>query len=395
MKYFIFALLFLPFFVQAQDKKAEHDFELELEGEYRYFFSDGQFDHQDKHYPSLALRPKYSVTWNEGEDAFHFKGFFRWDKDIKRTHGDIRELYYQKAKNQWELSVGIKKIYWGVTESNHLVDIINTTDLVESFDGEKKFGQPMVHFSYMTNHIGTFDFFYLPYFRKQIFPGEKARLRYSIIIEDDAIPFESSQETAHQDFAVRWSNSISIFDIGLSYFKGTGREPFFNSDGEGNLVVIYPINSQTGLDVQATTGPVLWKVETIMRNNTFQEMRAFTGGLEYTLGNVGNSGMDIGLLAEYSYDNRGDWALNALQDDLFAGGRFAFNDINSSEVLIGAMMDLEKSSKIYSIEASRRIKNSLKIELEGRFFSNIDPKELILSNFKEDSFLRFTVFKYF
>ena len=85
--------------------------------------------------------------------------FLNWDKDPLRTYWDLREVYYQKAKNNWEINVGLKKIFWGVTESAHLVDIINQSDQLKSFDGEEKLGQPMVQFSWFTSNVGTFDFF--------------------------------------------------------------------------------------------------------------------------------------------------------------------------------------------------------------------------------------------
>ncbi|MDD7885073.1 hypothetical protein [Flavivirga sp. 57AJ16] len=43
-----------------------------------------------------------------------------------------------------------------MTESNHLVDIINQTDAVETFDGEEKLGQPMVQLSWGTDNIILF-----------------------------------------------------------------------------------------------------------------------------------------------------------------------------------------------------------------------------------------------
>jgi len=45
--------------------------------------------------------------------------------DRNRSRWDVRELYYQLAKKNWEFNVGVKKIYWGVAESVHLVDVIN------------------------------------------------------------------------------------------------------------------------------------------------------------------------------------------------------------------------------------------------------------------------------
>ncbi len=396
-KYIIIFFLLLSttfLFSQEEEKKVFHDFQLELEAEYRYFFDEGKFADQSTHFPSLGIKPEYSIEWNKGREFVTFTGFFRIDKDDKRTHFDIRELYYQKAKGKYELSIGLKKIYWGVTESNHLVDIINQTDQVESFDGEKKLGQLMVHFSYNAN-IGTFDIFYLPFFRKRTFSGNKSRLRFPLVIDKNDIGFESNAEEWHQDVAFRWSHSFSIFDIGISNFYGTGREPVFSFDPNGSIDAFYPIINQSGLDLQVTHDAFLWKLESIYRTNTFQDVFAFTAGLEYTFSNVKNSGIDISLLGEFLYDDRDEFALNALQNDIFLGSRIAFNDIQSTELLIGGMSDVDNSSKIFSLEASRRISSTFKLELEGRLFSNISDRELILNNFENDSFFRISLFKYF
>ena len=379
---------------EREEKNISHDFQLELEAEYRYFFEEGQFANQQDHFPSLGIKPEYSIEWNRGREFVSFTGFFRIDRDKKRTHFDIRELYYQKAKGKYELSLGLKKIYWGVTESNHLVDIINQTDQVESFDGEKKLGQPLVQFSYNTD-VGTFDIFYLPYFRKRTFAGADSRLRFPVVIDKSDIGFESSAEEWHQDFALRWSHSFSIFDMGISNFYGTGREPIFNFDQQGNINAFYPIINQTGLDLQITHNAFLWKLETIYRTNDFQDVFAFTAGLEYTFSNIKNSGIDLSFLGEYLYDDRDEFALSALQNDLFIGSRLAFNDVQSTELLIGGITDLSKSSKIFSLEASRRIGSSFKLELEGRLFLNIADNEFILSNFEDDSFFRISILKYF
>ncbi len=394
--YNLYILIFLsPILCYGQEKKINDNFELELEAEYRYFPNEGAFEGQKDHFPSLAVSPEYSLNWNKGYDVLNFKGFFRLDVDDERTHWDIRELYYQKSKKNWEVSLGLKKVYWGVTESNHLVDIINQTDAVESFDGEKKLGQPMAQFSLSTKKIGTFDFFYLPYHRKRTFPGTKARLRFLIVIDKDDLSYESSAEEWHQDFALRWKHYIGIVDIGLSHFYGTGREPLFAFNSVGGINAFYPIINQTGLDIQVTNNAFLWKLESIYRTSDAQDFFALTGGVEYTFSNIKSSGVDIGILLEYLYDDRDELALTGLQNDLFLGSRIAFNDVQSTEILIGGIADLEKSSKIFSLEASRRLGESWKLEVEGRFFSNIDNQEFILTNFQEDSFFRLSILKYF
>lgn len=377
------------------EKKTNEEFELEVEGDYRYFYQNASFDGQESHFPSIAFTPNYSIDWNKGNESINFTAFYRFDRDNMRTHGDIRELYYQKAKDSWELNIGLKKVYWGVAESNHLVDIINQTDQIESFDGEDKLGQPMIQFTYSTESFGNFDFYYLPYHRKRVFPGTKGRLRFPIVIDKDFITYESSAEEWRQDAAFRWSHYFGAFDIGLSHFYGNGREPEFTFDPTGSISAFYPVINQTGLDLQITHNAFLWKFESIYRNSSTQDFLALVAGLEFTFSNIDGNGLDIGLLSEYLYDERDDLALSSAQNDIFFGSRIAFNDTQDTAILIGGLADLDKSSRIFSIEASRRIGNSLKVELEARIFSNIDPSELILSSFKDDSFLRFSVSKFF
>ncbi len=381
--------------IDKKDNKVKHDFELEIETEYRYFMNDAKFQNQQDHFPSIAFLPEYNIQWNEGYESVNFTGFFRIDKDDKRTHWDIRELYYQKAKKNWELSIGLKKVFWGVTESNHLVDIINQTDAVESFDGEDKLGQPMIQYTWSSDKFGNFDFFYLPYHRKQTFTGKRGRLRFPVVLDKDDVNYESDAKEWRQDIAFRWSHYFGAFDVGLSHFYGNGREPLFTFSQNGDLNAFYPIINQTGLDIQATHNAFLWKLESIYRSSNAQDFFALVAGLEYTFSNIDGNGLDIGVLGEYLYDERDELALNALQNDVFFGSRIALNDTQDTSLLIGGMKDLEKSSLIFSIEASRRIGSSWKAELEGRFFNNIDSNEFILSNFEDDSFLRLSISRFF
>jgi len=395
---FLALFLVLQFTLVAQtkeEKKFKQEFELEIAGEYSYFYDDAAFTGQESHFPSLAFTPEYSVDWNKGKERINFTGFFRLDVDEERTHWDIRELYYQKAKGKWELSIGLKKVYWGVTESNHLVDIINQTDQTESFDGEEKLGQPMAQFTWTSDKIGSFNFFYLPYHRERNFPGEKGRLRFPVVVDKETIGYESGAEEWRQDVAFRWSHYFGEFDLGLSHFYGNGREPLFTFDQLGNINAYYPVINQTGLDVQVTHNAYLWKLESIYRTSKAQDFFALVAGLEYTFSNIDGNGLDIGVIGEYLYDERDELALNSLQNDVFFGSRIAFNDTKDTSILIGGITDLEKSSKIFSIEASRRIGNNWKAELEARVFNSIAADDLILNNFKEDSFLKFSLSRFF
>ncbi|WP_456459542.1 hypothetical protein [Reichenbachiella sp.] len=386
--------LFLSMLTKAQSEDVYTEFSGNVSFEYRYFLNDGLYPGQKDHFPAMSIQPEYYMEWQGGKYILNFTGFGRVDfTDSERNHLDIRELYFQTVNNNWEFSFGLKKIYWGVTEAAHLVDIINQTDNLETFDGEQKLGQLMAHYSYITN-FGTFDLFAMSLFRKRNFPGVDGRLRTPDPIQTNELTFESDMGRSRPEGAIRWSHYFGPVDIGVSHFYGTGREPIVSIQNDGTLLGVYPVIHQTGLDLQATTGPILWKFESIIRKSDIQDMKALDVGIEYTFGNIGGSGVDLGLLGEYLYDDRGDVALGSLQSDVFLGGRLAFNDVQSTEFLFGTILDVNRSTRLISLEGNRRFGDAFKASVEMRLFQNVSDKEFIYL-FREDDFLKFELGWYF
>lgn len=334
---------------------------------------------QHNHYLSGVIETDFYHDWDDGRQSFTFVPYYRFSQhDNRRTHFDIRELTWLKASEQWELRVGIRKLFWGVTESQHLVDIINQRDIVENFDGEDKLGQPMINFA-LIQDWGTLDFFLLTGFRERTFSGKDGRMRPFPEIDVGNARYEKHGIDKHMAYAMRWSHTIGDWDLGLSHFYGTNREPTLlaEADGSGQLRIIpyYEMIHQTAIDVQATTDSWLWKLEAMVRSGQGKTYFAATGGIEYSFYNVQNSGMDIGIVAEYLYDSRGQSLLTIFQDDIMMALRFGFNDVQSTEILAGVIFDRTNNAKFYNIEASRRLGDSWKIEVEARFFSGTQKKD--------------------
>jgi hypothetical protein len=363
--------------------------------EYRYFTDDALLAEQHDSYVSLAAQPEWFHEWDGGRQSFTFVPFIRKDQhDEERSHSDIRELTWLKAADDWELRVGIRKVFWCVTESQHLVDIINQTDLVENIDGEDKLGQPMVNLA-LVRDWGTLDLFVLPYFRERTFPGVEGRLRTQPVVDVNNPQYESDKEENHVDYALRWKHYIGDWDIGLSHFSGTSRDPLFVFNPVSlQLDPYYELIEQTGLDLQATLDEWLWKLEVIRRDGDSGSYTAATGGLEYTFYSVLESATDIGLVMEYLYDDRGAEASTPFQDDLMLGLRFALNDEASTEALVGMIDDRNSDARIYSIEASRRLGDSWKFTLEGRWFNNIPVTDPLYS-FRNDDVIQLEMAYYF
>ncbi len=365
----------------------------------RWFTEDALDPRQSSTNVSVAAEPEWFWNWADGDQSFTLKLFGRLDqRDSERTHADIREAVWNYVDGDQEWAVGIDKVYWGVTETVHLVDIINQTDMLENPDGEKKLGQPMVRYS-VSKGWGTVDLFVLPGFRERTFAGEDGRLRPVPRVDGDQAQYESSAEQKHIDFAARWSHSAGDWDMGFSGFHGTSRDPDFSfgvtNKGEPVLVPFYPIISQLGLDLQATKGDWLWKLETIYRHGQGDDNYiAAVGGFEYTLVGLAGSGLDLGMLAEYQHDDRVISTASPFQNDIFGGLRLTFNDTQSTEILAGVVHDIDTEGRFFNIEASRRIGESYVLQVQARAWSNletIDPSYV----FRNEDYIEIDLARYF
>ncbi len=364
----------------------------------RAFLGSPQFDTQRDHSASLVFQPELYGSWFDDRVSLIAVPFLRLDSsDAKRSHFDVRELLVRYVADRFEVAAGFGKVFWGVTESRHLVDVINQTDLVENIDGEDKLGQPMVNLS-LIFAPGTLDLFVLPGFRERTFPGPKGRLRSQPSVDADRALYESSRENAHVDGALRWSQTAGDWDFGLSHFYGTSREPEFvlgsAADGAPVLLPRYDLIHQTGIDVQTTKGNWLWKFEGIRRSGQSKTFAAFDAGFEYTFYGVNESQMDVGVLAEYLHDTRGSESPHPFENDVFAGARLVLNDEQSSEVLAGFIRDANSSATAFSVEASRRLGDRWKVELQLRLWSGV-PSDDALSAFRGDDYLELSIQRFF
>lgn len=392
----------------AQDSWQDGEWTAETTLQLRHFLDEPlpQNNLQHNNSASVAMQLEYYSAWDNYDKSLTFTPFVRLDQhDEERSHADLREFSYQQVFASWELRLGISKVFWGVTESQHLVDVINQTDQVENIDGEDKFGQPMIKAS-MERDWGILDVFILPGFRERSFQGIEGRPRPLLVVDTDQAQYESPDKQRHIDYALRWFNYLGDIEIGLSYFNGTSREPLLIPGSNNNnavLIPYYPLMQQAGLDAQLTTAEWLWKLELIARDwqaldNSAQlvdqRFVALTGGFEYTFVGVARSDADLGLVAEYLYDDRDEQATSFFQNDLLLGLRLAMNDAQSSEALLGLIHDLDNHELMLSLEASRRFAHHWTASLEVRSFNRVDNNSP-LAAIANDDFIQLDITRYF
>ena len=357
----------------------DRQFELSLSGQFFPNIKSGSADVRQQFLTGLE------AEFTSDFDSDHLIGTFLPYGRIassggEMNHADIRELNLLYTANDWEGVAGISRVFWGVTESGHLVDIINQTDQLEGFDGEDKLGQPMVRASRLFDQ-DVLDLYVLPGFRERAFLPSDQPLALPFPIEEDKGLYGARNGQQHVDLAARFSGYRGLVDYGLSWFSGTSRDPEFIVQPNGTFRPRYPLINQWGLDVQLTLDSWLWKLEAIHRafetEALTSDFNASIGGAEYTIYELADSLFDLGLLAEWHFDSRDDRTTVPLQNDLFIGMRASFNDTQSSEFLAGVFSDLDDSSSSFRLEASRRVLDDARITLEAQTFLDVDPDNAI------------------
>lgn len=377
------------------------EFDGSLEFEARHYFEPGWRALQEDNFTSIAGEFELGFYSPSGRHAVIVKPFGRVDEhDHERTHFDLREAKYRYVNGAFEMTVGVDKVFWGVTEFLHLVDIINQTDNVESVDGEQKLGQPMLRLSVAKNW-GTLTGFYMPSFRIRQYPdADTGRHALGFVVNDSTSLFESEDDRRNPDYAVRYTNSFGPVDLGLAWFDGTSRAPNFVATGNtynglNVLNAYYPLLKQASIDVQATLGPWLLKLEAIESEVDDVTTSRATGGFEYTFYNLFNSGTDVGLVSEYMWDENELDAAHPFGNDIGVGLRWTANDTQSTAILVGALVDLDSDSTAYSVEAERRFGQNFKLILEARVQDKVGDNDLPANLNADEDFLRLRLNWYF
>ena len=349
--------------------------------------------------PSFLLQPEFTYDWPNGNDRLTVVPMARLDfSDDRRRHFDLREFNWLHIAPTWDLLVGVGKVFWGVTEARHLVDIINQTDRVEDLDGEDKLGQPMLRLAFAQDW-GTLTFFALPYFRERTFPGEKGRLGAGLVVDTGSAQFESSLKQWHPDVAARWTHALGDWDVAVGYFRGTSRAPRLTldirDDGEPRLLPVYDQIDQASLELQWTVEAWLWKLEAITRWGHGEHFSAVVAGFEYSFFSLFGTALDLGLVAEYLYDDRSAAAPGTpFENDVFVGGRLAFNDVEDTSILAGAIVDNQTGTTLVTIEASRRLGDRWTIGLEAVAFFDVPPTALF-SSVRRDDYVQLRLSRFF
>ena len=149
LQFIVLLLTSMSLTVAQADDSASFFQTLEYRGnvtaELRVFPEDSVHEATQNTNLSISAEAEFFYPFADGNSSLLVTPFVRLDEnDSRRTHFDFREFLYQRNGDNWEIQIGLGKVFWGVAESVNVVDVVNQRDFVEGFLDNEKLGQPMV-----------------------------------------------------------------------------------------------------------------------------------------------------------------------------------------------------------------------------------------------------------
>ncbi len=299
-----------------------------------------------------------------GRTDFRFGAWIRVDPlNPDRIRLDAKDIAWLGSAGEVDIAVGLRTVFWGVLESSHLVDVVNQQDPDIRWPRRRMLSQLMIASSW-TSSWGTIDVYLLPWARPRPFAGRRGRLWSHHPVDGSVMRNADSSLLRYLSGAARWSLATTQWDIGITYFGGTAREPWFEPSGPAHtpylLIPTYDRVHQFGGDVQYTGSSWLLKLELVTRDPAPGRYVALGSGVEYAPVDY------LSVFLEVLFDSRGRNATTSLEHDTFVGARLLFQD---GSVQGGTSIDFNTGNVIASMEIQRRFGNNVAAAFEFRWFA--------------------------
>ena len=353
-----------------------------------YFFYPNSMENSFKDDVSAELKAMGQSSLSHDWELEYELVFRKSREDKGKNIIEPRQLFLRKPFEPFDFFIGNRQVFWGVTESKNVVDFINQADSASGNTTEDKLGASSISADFFVSDA-EIQYFFIPYFRQRTFNDQNAHPGLGLPL--NPATFSDEKGRMGGDHALRFSNSIGDFDIGLSGFYGTARGPILIINSNGTATPYYPEYKALGFDIQYTGDRTLYKAEFANGKQDESNVIAYVAGFESTLYSIAGSSWDIGIIGELQYDNRKQAAAKKFNT---GGVRLAANNASDTTLLVLYSLDGSGNQSNYSAQFSHRLNNGLKVEAEYTEFysSKID---LPFFNLIDDTYFQLSIGYYF
>ena len=346
-------------YLTAKDAKHKDNFTAEQELEIKYFKDE------------LSVYAKIYAQ----EDSYDLS-----DKKNERSFVRLDELYLKYDFDNDMISAGKNIMFWGSLEVRNIVDGFNPQDFRTDLFGAQKLGVYNFSYSHFTDsgEISAIIKFDKP-------DQTMAASPYVYYFFPSFVSYDGKVKDNEADYRpsvfLKYSGSTDTeyaLDYAFIYENGYDSQRYFLPDGplNGSPVDFNQFAYITNKFMTYNTlvvGSTLIKLEAlyaVVNNNAYVGDYSHVAlGFEHTIENFMDSDAALGLITEYyRYDTYedgkyGDLKLfETMQNDLFIGLRYSFNNANDSTIIGGVIADVEYDEQTYYMKAATRAFDSLKVE---------------------------------
>ena len=294
-------------------------------------------------------------------------------------------LRYDFQEQEATVTAGRQILFWGALEVYNPVDIINTQDLAYDPFNIYKIGANLFSFGKFFENSGL-ELIAKFIEQDQPFPGPQSPyfIFPPFLVYDEKLITEESD--ARPTLYLKYSGSTDTkypIDYAVVLSNGYDKQRLITLTGpnklQQNAYIASKIMTFDTIVIDATLVKVEASYTDIKDNTVLSDYFQLGAGVEHTLEQI-YRGWDLGLISEYYLYRITDKTkfddlrlFQPFQNDLFLGFRLTFNDVGSSEIVGGGIIDMEYRDEM-----------SLYAKFKTRVFDNIiieaDIRKIIPNN---------------
>ena len=328
--------------------------------------------------------------------------FFYSSKYKQRRYLLLNELYTSKDIGDYTISFGKKVKYWGELEGFNITDVYNQKNYIKDpFDKSAKYGawgvETTRYFEENSLEIGVK--FYeedlqlptkdTPYAPLPYDYGKKLQLS-----DERYTPTFYTKATLISDTAIESETNVILL-------HGYDNKRAFVPTSRMTLAqYAYRVNKALLLS-NIIHNDTIFKMELactdVIEENSMSDYTQFGVGIEQSYYEVVKSA-DITLFGEYyRYFYKEDQKVENVDisevydNDLFLALRIGFNDVESSELKVGILQDLQKDEQVIQAKFTTRLYDSFVMQGECLLLKS-SSMQTILSRFGDSSRFSFSLY---
>jgi len=348
-------------YLSAPDSKHKNNFTAKQTLDLKYFHDD------------LSIYAKLYAQ----EDYYDFTT----NDDNKRTFARVDELFLKYEFTNDALYVGKSIKFWGALELRNIVDGFNPDDFRSDMFDADKLGVWNLTYSHYTD-AGEFSLILKVHEQEQKMPG----FPYVYYFLPENVSYRDTLNTSDGEYRpsvyLMYSGSTDTeyaLDYAFIYENGYDSQRYFTTNAtpitaptkfELNAVVVNKFMTYNTLVIDSTLIKLEALYAKVDENKYVGDYSHLAFGVEHSLDDFEN-GATLGLIAEYysyqTYDSKkySDLELfETMQNDIFLGARYTFNNDSDTAIVGGVVADLEYNEETYYAQFESRVFDEYKIAFD-------------------------------